>query len=238
MARRSFPQLRRSRLWLACGLLLLPLPTTARSRPEAPTPNYVQAISIHGLLHWKRMPVSVYFTPGEASTRQRRDRARAGFDEWVQATGGFIAYRVVDAPSQTDITVTFDEAPFLVAQTHQTGNTGLTFYGKTLKRAEIELAAGGDTTPNQLQELAAHEFGHALGIDGHSDDPDDLMAPVELRVFDAYGAPVDAPPHPVTRRDLNTLRACYNVPMAAPAPPRVEASRDPDPDSETVTPAY
>jgi hypothetical protein len=52
-----------------------------------------------------------------------------------------------------------------------------------------------------LKTTAAHEFGHALGINGHSDNPSDVMF---------YGRQVNKPEDvPVSPRDLNTLRAAY-----------------------------
>lgn len=69
--------------------------------------------------------------------------------------------------------------------------------------------ATGEATPGDIVSTAAHEFGHALGIQGHSDDPDDLMYPSETRFYSADGERLPAPDRPVTARDLNTLRACY-----------------------------
>jgi predicted Zn-dependent protease len=72
----------------------------------------------------------------------------------------------------------------------------------------MRIAVAGVTAAD-LQSVAAHEFGHALGIDGHSDDPGDLMYPVEIRMIGPDGNPVPAPVHSVTLRDLNTLALCY-----------------------------
>ena len=187
------------------------------------------------LLHWRRLPIHVFFAPSEAATAERKQQVLAGFDEWGQAMHGAVFYRIVASPAKADLTVTIDSSPTVPGQHDAVGNTLVVFARTELESATMELAAGR-TTPNQLQEVAAHEFGHALGIDGHSDDPDDLMAPVELRVFDAYGAPIDAPAHGVTVRDLNTLRACYGSLIAAPSSPS-PVPRDTDPDSETIAPA-
>ncbi len=71
----------------------------------------------------------------------------------------------------------------------------------------MELATG-DLSPDELQSTAAHEFGHALGIEGHSDNEDDLMYPSQIRVF-LDDALLPSPPRSVTKRDLNTLKSGY-----------------------------
>ncbi len=50
-----------------------------------------------------------------------------------------------------------------------------------------------------VQCVAAHEFGHALGIDGHSDNSSDLM----------YAVHVIGEPCPLTQHDLNTMKTGY-----------------------------
>ena len=55
-----------------------------------------------------------------------------------------------------------------------------------------------------IQNMAAQEFGHVLGLKGHSPERGDLMYP-ELR-YDTVQVP--------TRRDLETLRQLYNRPAS------------------------
>lgn len=53
--------------------------------------------------------------------------------------------------------------------------------------------------PGDMKRFMAHEFGHALGIYGHSPVSTDLMAP-----------DIPSPLHPVpTTRDLNTMASIY-----------------------------
>ena len=198
-------------------------------------PSYVHAATMEHLLHWKRMPIHVFFVLTGAATPERRRQALAGFDEWVLATDSVVSYRVVRAPSLADLTVTISPETTVPGVPGAVGNTLVVYAHTELKSASMELATGG-TTPNQLQEVAAHEFGHALGIDGHSDDADDLMAPTEIRVYDPYGSPIEAPAHAITVRDLNTLKACYGSLYVAPAQPRA-VFKERDQDFETIEPA-
>ncbi len=85
---------------------------------------------------------------------------------------------------------------------------GSTFFCATGPRAErLSLAAGGASlvsvlirvdagrlaTQERLDAVVVHEFGHAVGIGGHSDDTADVM----------FAAPITAQP---STRDVRTLR--------------------------------
>ncbi|MGL6281885.1 MAG: matrixin family metalloprotease, partial [Microcoleaceae cyanobacterium] len=60
-------------------------------------------------------------------------------------------------------------------------------------------------SPNQvgayIASAARHEFGHALGIWGHSPRPEDVM----------YYSQVQSPPN-ISPRDINTLKKIYQQP--------------------------
>jgi len=160
------------------------------------------------LLHWKKLPVNVFIATHSPAEEADAKAATAGFDEWVAATGGAIGYRIVNSPSQGQIVVRFSPEAYLAGQEGVVGQTGIASRGKILYKAEIQIATGGLDTGG-LQSVAAHEFGHALGIEGHSDSPDDLMFPSETLYLSSSGEPVVITPRPVTLRDLNTLRLCY-----------------------------
>jgi len=65
-----------------------------------------------------------------------------------------------------------------------------------------------------LNRVALHEFGHALGILGHSDNAHDIMFPLELR---NDGKSMYVPQRSeITKRDINTLKKIYSSP---PLPP-------------------
>jgi hypothetical protein len=208
------------------GLLLSPPPgaaavlrTDAPGRAGAPGRDYADAPDVRGLRRWRRLPVRVYFDNGGAFSPARREAALDGFDEWAEATGGDIGWREVDDERDADVVVRFSPLPYLPPGRGTVGRTGVSVRRGYLNKARMELATGGVRSLPELTEVAAHEWGHALGIDGHSPDPDDLMYAVTTRVITNdpdYRAPVRRP----TSRDVATIRRAYGDgagPRRAPA---------------------
>jgi len=181
------------------ALTLLLLNTTSLSASALPAEtavvteftNYLTRLKNH--ITWNTLPVRVYFTRDAAYTPAREKAARAGFDTWVQATRGFVGYEVQDGPEEAQITVTFNPG-------NNDGHTATRFSNLLIDGARISVGVqrgwGRD-----IACIAAHEFGHALGIDGHSGDLRDVMYPVH-RMGHLWS---------ITRRDLTTLALAYRV---------------------------
>lgn len=176
------------------------------------TPNYVS--DLDRLLAWPSLPVRVFFVRDNNYSTARQNVALAGFDQWVTATGGVISYTVVDSLANSDINVSFDP-------TTQDGLTRLHFTDYTMQSADMFL--GVQNLPNaDLQCVAAHEMGHALGIDGHSKQQGDLM----------YFQHVIGDVCPVTTRDLDTMKTAY---ISLFTRGRLAPARTPTGRAETVT---
>lgn len=190
----------------------------AQAAPVPPAaqfaPNYARVSGMR-LLHWAHFPLKVYFAPSGAATDERRKSVLAGFDQWTQATNGVVQYRIIGARARAALAVMLEARASVSTDPGATGSTGVAFSGPVLRKADMQLATGG-LAPGDLQSVAAHEFGHALGLNGHSDNPDDLMYPTATRYLTFDLTPVAAPPRAITLRDLNTLKACYPA-LFAPA---------------------
>ena len=171
------------------------------NRTDSLPDNY--KTSLKSLLHWGHFPLRVAFVNGIKSGDHDMDTlVRNGFDEWVNATQNAIRYEVVSNSNRADVTVTYDIVPARPLTGERLGQTGFTFNParRQLVRASMHLNVWEGMTRRDLarfENTAAHEFGHALGINGHSPNPGDLMY---------YSS---ASSEGVTVRDINTLRLAY-----------------------------
>ncbi len=154
-------------------------------------PNYVK--SLERLLYWEVFPVRVYFVRDEYYSELLRMYALNGFTQWVEASANKIRFVEVENPDDAQITVRFDP--------QSTGGlTTYSYYPSSGQLVKAEIKVGiASSNPVDIQSISAHEFGHALGIAGHSSNPNDMMYPTF----------VSNRPLQVTEQDFNTLRTAY-----------------------------
>lgn len=183
-----------------CLCLLMLAASSAFCRPDSSPPIRV--------LHWAGFPVRIYFVAHGLGQTEEVPTALAGFNEWAAASHGKIRFVRVSAPSQADLTVQFVPGRYVSAGTQAVGETIIYSSSGVLRKASMRLAEGV-MLPEELQATAAHEFGHALGISGHSSDPDDVMYPVETVHFDAQEQPLPGEARTVTAHDLQILAGGY-----------------------------
>ncbi len=123
---------------------------------------------------------------------------------WEQATGARLRFRQTTRPEEARIRVLLTPGPLAdpyldVGHAHFYTRSDRNIF-KTL-RVDIRINTGKADTPPpareaQVRRLVLHELGHAIGIWGHSNNPDDIM----------YTHPI-APG--LSPRDIRTVQKLY-----------------------------
>jgi hypothetical protein len=171
---------------------------TSRSFSQAAAagfqPNY--RAELETLRRWPKTTIKV-FVRAVNDGRDRTVPVRNAIALWQEATQNFLTFDLVGLESQADIVVNY--VPGSTLSERSVGYTTVTFQtpSNTLTRAQVYVAKESDD--DVLTQITAHEFGHALGVDGHSQSDLDLMFP-RLNL-----------PTRVSESDINTVYSGYST---------------------------
>lgn len=175
--------------------------------------DYLSEIRSDGYFCWpsSKRPLKVYFQPGNGVPGYKSRFVgclSSCFDEWVTASNGQISWSRVDLPSQADVVVRWTNTVTERAEGTEAGRTK-TFASYntatncgTIHGAQMLLLTRlpeREFTADELRRAYLHEVGHALGIAGHSKDPNDIMY---------YAVTEHANPH-LDDRDKATIDHLY-----------------------------
>jgi len=180
--------------------------------------NYIySAVQNKDILRWntEAFPLKVYF---EQTHPNYRDNIKKAFDQWGKASG-FLQFKEVYKPEESDIEIKFTpysgpkctnaNCDYAVATT-----TSTTDKYHRLNRMIITFnntdPYGEEFSNNEIYNASLHEIGHALGISGHSNNPNDVMYASKNRTFGSY-SPYSNNIFYLSKRDLNTLALLYRL---------------------------
>lgn len=172
------------------GALIVVLETEARNaaqkrHTENSGDDYLAAVAGSNLLRWKAdKPITVYVKDGtgvEGYRTEYEESLRQAFDEWTEATAGKIKFLFVTDPSTAQMSVLWTNDLHAPAMTAEAGIARTSFGGNGIENAEISLLTldplkDGPLGKNRLFNTCLHEIGHALGLQGHSPYPEDIMS--------------------------------------------------------------
>ncbi len=182
--------------------------------PVTAAEDYFDKITLFSdgrITRFTRMPIRVYISPILKESPYLPE-IRYAMNEWETALEGKIDFEETDVPTEADIRVSWAYSNLLEIQDTRLGSAELTRLEHKAAgthtpsfKVEIILILEGDGTIDELSEdemrtVCLHEFGHAIGLWGHSPHPADVSYPTAI---------AQRP----TARDINTVIRLYNTPL-------------------------
>lgn len=186
-------------------------PKQNSSDSVASSDNYLKkALTSNGeLVTWDldKMPLKIYLDNSYRVQNFYIDAAKSALSSWQQASDGLISFAYTVDPNLADVKIVFKG----VAQKTENQILGLTQHTSKngyIDKVQVTLYTLGPNykmlTAADVYNVALHEFGHMLGIWGHSDSKNDVM----YSLYDVHG---QSNRINLSNSDKNTIKALYEI---------------------------
>ncbi|KAB8315293.1 peptidase [Tolypothrix campylonemoides VB511288] len=187
-------------------------PTLAQWQDSTNSGDYfsqVNPIQV-GYLVWSQFPVRVYVEPPQAINSKQAQQWVNAVLQAVQEWNVYLPLTVIKQAEDADIIIMRKAPPLQTSPNSKiprarSAQTTYEFYvsKNNLLSHRFTILLSPSQTGQYLLAATRHEFGHALGIWGHSPQPSDAL----------YFSQVRNPP-PISPRDVNTLKRVYEQPTS------------------------
>lgn len=186
-------------------------PTLAQWQDSTNSGDYFSQVTTTqvGYLVWSQFPIRVYVEPpiliSEKQVQAWVNAVLQGVDEW----SNYLPLTIVEQPEIADITIVRKAPPLQISpgsnitRARSAQTTYELYTSNKLLSHRFTILLSPSQTGEYLIAASRHEFGHALGIWGHS--------PLETDAL--YFSQVRQPP-PISSRDINTLKRVYEQPTS------------------------
>jgi predicted Zn-dependent protease len=157
---------------------------------DLPQDDYLaNACSDGRYYRWTRMPIRVAIASASGVPGYRDafpQVLRDAFAKWAAASENRISFVFVQSPSQADICCDWTNNPNKVAEGGRAVEGGLTkLSGQPQSNRDVSINSaritiltnrnGQSLNDDDMKKVCLHEVGHALGINGHSNNNTDIM---------------------------------------------------------------
>ncbi len=164
--------------------------------------NYYDSIKLDGnYVKWKNFPITVYVEPGNYSYLVKN-----AFANWQKASGGFVKFEFVGNINSAQIKVFMvDKLSNISLDNYESGVAVINaknniIYNADIKLLEFDAKTGERLSDDVIYATSLHEVGHALGLQGHSPNSNDIMSAIMNKTSKV-----------ISKRDLNTLKMLYSL---------------------------
>lgn len=184
-------------------------------KPGEGTKDYFPFATYDSVTKWTadKFPLKVH-VPSDAEVAavgnykpQYGQALRQSFQDWQQRSNNAVSFTYVPTSAEANIDCVWTNNPANVSRPSEGGEAKVQYDTiRGIDKVQIILLTrtpdGDANVPvNLIKAAALHEVGHAMGVLGHSPNPEDVMF---------CSVPAADLPRPLTERDGNTLAYLYS----------------------------
>ncbi|MEH1794374.1 MULTISPECIES: peptidase [unclassified Nostoc] len=186
-------------------------PTLAQWQDSTNSGDYFSQVTTTqvGYLIWSQFPIRVYVESPKTVNEKQAQVWINGVLQGVHEWSNYLPLTIVEQPEIADITIARKAPPLQISpgsnipRARSAQTTYELYTSNNVLSHRFTILLSPSQTGDYLIAATRHEFGHALGIWGHSPLQTDALYFSQVRN-----------PSPISPRDVNTLKRVYEQPTS------------------------